>query len=106
MKPKTKKIIIIAVAVVVVVAIVYLAFIRKRDAKSIINKISVDDTTKAALLNKLSVIESTWDKAAIEAAARTKGRDYQHQLVAEAAFSLYSDGALTYEQLNAIVSQL
>ena len=107
MKPKTKKIIIIAAAVIAVVAIAYFAFFRKaKTATQIINSLNIDATTKQALLDRLAYIESTWDKTAIETNAVKKGRSYQQQLVAEAAYSLYSTNTLTYDQMTAIVAMI
>ena len=109
MKPKTKKTLIIVAAVAIVAAIVYFAFFRKKQASSIIDGLTADDSLKAALKNQIAVIESTWTddaKAQIETNAKAKGRTYQQQLVAEAAYALYSAGTLTYDQMTAICNQL
>ena len=107
MKPRTKKILIWALAITAVAVIAWLVF-RKRgtSARDIINGLNVDESMRALLLNQLAIVEATWEKSIIETNAAEKGRNYQQQLVAEAAYALYSKGTITYEQMMAVVAQI
>lgn len=103
---KTKKTIIIILAVAAIAAIVYFVFFRQKTAKSIIEGLDTTDTNKERLLRKLTEVEG-WDKSHIESQAKAQGRNFQQQLVAEAAYSLYAtDNLLTWAEYNGIIIQL
>ena len=105
MKPSTKKTVIIVLAVMAVAAIVYFAFLRKKSAESIIKSLIIDDATKTALLNQLAIVK-TMPEATIRQKAQEKGRTYEKQLVAEAAYQLAELQTIDANTYSSIIAQL
>lgn len=112
MKPKTKKIIIIAVAVALVVLVVWLVMRKRKSYQptSIIDRLSVDATQKAALKAKVAEIEantqnvSTWTREQLEQRAAANGYTYAQWVVVEAAYALYY--ASNWALYDAIATQI
>lgn len=110
MKPKTKKILIIAVAVALVAVILWLV-LRKRDssASGIISKLNADQTLKDALKSMVDVINNTWDEAhkqAIAEKAAATGRTLAQQTVIEAAYALWNSKQIDDATYQALLNQL
>ena len=112
MKPKTKKILIIAAAAVAVAVIVWLVFFRKgnkNNTASIIRGLNIDEAGKTALTAMVDYINTSWDdehKQAIADKAASTGRTLAQQTVIEALYSLYDSGQINASDYNAVLAQL
>ena len=110
MKPRTKKILIIAAAVALVAVILWLV-LRKRDssASGIISKLNADQSLKDSLSAMVSYINSSWSDAAkqqIADKAAATGRTLAQQTVIEAAYALYDSGQIDAATYQALFSQI
>lgn len=90
MKPKTKKIIIIAVAVIAVAFIVWVLFFRKAGWEKVIDGLDLSEADKKTLRTQVKAIvsDSAFNKAYYEAAAARNNITYDQYLVIEAAYYL------------------
>lgn len=115
MKPKTKKILIIAAAVLAVAFIAWLVF-RKKGVKSLIDRLGLSSDLKSLMEAKVADVESyaashpngsnDWSKQGLEAKASEKGITYEQQVLIEAAYNLYTLNALSWSEYSTIEARI
>lgn len=110
MKPKTKKILIIAVAVAIVAVIAWLVF-RKRNGNTatIISKLNADQSLKDKLTAMVSFINTGWSEDAkkqIAQKAAASNRSLAQQTVIEAAYALFDSQQIDATTYQTILNQL
>ena len=87
MKPKTKKILIIAAALAIVAVIAWLLFFRKKGWEKVIDDLDISNADKKKLKTQVEAIvsDSEFDKEYYAAAAARSQLSYDQYLVLEAA---------------------
>ncbi len=115
MKPKTKKIIIIAVVLLAAAFVLWLLF-RKKSTKSLLEKLGLSDDLRAKMESKAAEIEAYaaatptgeagWSRESIQAKATSKGVTYSQMVLIEAAYALFSTGEITWSEYSAIENRI
>ncbi len=109
MKPKTKKILIIAVALAIVAVIAWLVFRKRSNSATIISKLNADQSLKDKLTAMVSFINTGWSEDAkkqIAQKAAASNRSLAQQTVIEAAYALFDSQQIDATAYQAILNQL
>lgn len=110
MKPKTKKILIIAIAVAIVAVIAWLVFRKRSNSTAgIISKLDASKDLKDALSSMVDYIGNTWDdahKKLIAQKATANNRTLAQQTVMEAAYALYDAKQIDDATYQGLLSQI
>ena len=110
MKPKTKKILIIAAAVVAIAVIVWLMTrSRNKSTSAIISRLNVDSGVKGMLTSMVDYINTSWDEAhrqRIVDTASAKGITVAQQTVVEAAYALLDSNKIDQATYSSIIAQI
>lgn len=115
MKPKTKKILIIAAAVLAAAFILWLVF-RKKGAKSLIDQLGLSSELKAQMEAKVSEVEAYavanptgeggWTMASLSSKAAEKGVSYNQMVLIEAAYNLFTLNVITWADYSSIENRI
>lgn len=106
MKPKTKKILIIAIAVDIIVAIVWYTFVWRKSVNGIISRLDVDKQTKRILRDYSKTLLAVQTKQSIQNQATADGLTFNLEVVDWARYNAVRDGKITETVSDSIYSQL
>ena len=118
MKPKTKKIIIIAAVVLAVAVGLWLVFRKKttRTLKSLVDQLFLSDSLKSQMEQKVAEVEAYaaanptgeggWTKESLLAKAAEKGVSYEQMVLIEAAYNLFTLDVITWSEYSTIENRI
>lgn len=106
MKPKTKKILIIAIAVDIIVAIVWYTFVWRKSVNGIISRLDVDKQTKRILREYSKNLLTVQTSQSIQNQATADGLTFNLEVVDWARYNAVRDGKIAQTVSDSIYSQL
>lgn len=114
MKPKTKRILIIAAIVLAVAFVLWMVF--RKGTKKLIDQLGLSADLKLLMEQKVAEVEAyaashpngsnDWSKEGIKAKAAERGVSYTQMVLIEAAYSLYDTQVITYSQYDEIEQRI